>query len=503
MYSHIPTLLVSEALNTKSLLGQLVLNEMQDFKTKCLTPTLEINKGPSTQYFANPDTSGTLIPVASNMKSYTDLLSHRKAPTTRSTYQDLFLNVTKKILTLSGSYSFKQALLEIEKFRSKAGPHFYGAMLRSTKSKDKIINPYHLLTPLTYAKNPEIFQETEKFTILLYFYSNRKKISLELNESLDTTQDIAYVDKLLNLILMCSNHKETVKTPNIIEGFFSRDINTIDTSNSLHSPIVLSRLSFKAFSFTTLAADVISEEKFKGLDFTSSSTNLGNASLFLAAHQVMVNGIFAPDYSISLLKKGSSTLHGTFLTPTVSCNIQSSSTSSNLTWASVCTGRESQQTLKGISSLHCSNYASAYNSQSCSERSLVLADVSIQKTVTLYQKLKLLPIELTSTPAPEELVALNTDFMTYLDYMTTTFSLDLIAIEARYNYIKTLGQTNETDKNQNIIKNVEEIPKNYDASRIFTGVRGSARQAFSGTFTREFVGSPFIITDNLIAVAEL
>ena len=57
--------------------------------------------------------------------------------------------------------------------------------------------------------------------------------------------------------------------------------------------------------------------------------------------------------------------------------------------------------------------------------------------------------------------------------------------------------------NQNIIKNVEEIPKNYDASRIFTGVRGSARQAFSGTFTREFVGSPFIITDNLIAVAEL
>ena len=54
--------------------------------------------------------------------------------------------------------------------------------------------------------------------------------------------------------------------------------------------------------------------------------------------------------------------------------------------------------------------------------------------------------------------------MTYLDYMTTTFSLDLIAIEARYNYIKTLGQTNETDKN----KNTEEVVKETttDSSKI-------------------------------------
>ena len=464
-YQDIPTKLLNQALTTKSLLGQLILEEMKAFETKSMT-TLTTSRDASqdSSYFVNKDTSGTLIPVSQKMQSYVDLLKLRKVPHTVDSYKYLFENVTNKILTLNGSYTFKEALVQIEKFRTKAGAHFYGAILRSTSKKDRIINPFHILTPLTYAKRPDTYPETEKFTVLLYFYANRGKVERSYNVRDNTTSDTEYVDKLLNLILMCANHKEEVHSPNIIEGFHSLNRTAVYNYRNRHIQSSGGAHTFESLTFSTLSANTITEAEYKKLNYKLANQAVGSATLLLAAHQVMVNGIFAPDYGVSLLKKTSSTLSGTFLTPSVSCNIQSSANYKNLTWASVCTGRESQRTLQGISSLHCSNYASAYNSSSISNNSLLLADLSIEKSITLYQKLKLLPVELTSTPSAEELQALSIDFMTYLDYMTTTFALDLIAIEARYKYIKTLGQTNETDKN----KNTEEVVKETtaDSSKI-------------------------------------
>ena len=456
-YQNIPTKLLNQALTTKSLLGQLILEEMKAFETKSMT-TLTTSRDASkdSSYFVNKDTSGTLIPVSQKMQSYVDLLKLRKVPHTVDSYKYLFENVTNKILTLSGSYTFKEALVQIEKFRTKAGTHFYGAILRSTSKKDRIINPFHILTPLTYAKRPDTYPETEKFTVLLYFYANRKKVERSYNVDNNTPSDTEYVDKLLNLILMCANHKEEVHSPNIIEGFHSFNRTAVYNYRNRHIQSSGGAHTFASLTFSTLSANTITEAEYKKLNYKVANQSVGAATLLLAAHQVMVNGIFAPDYGVSLLKKTSSTLSGTFLTPSVSCNIQSASNYKNLTWASVCTGRESQRTLQGISSLHCSNYASAYNSSAISNNSLLLADLSIEKSITLYQKLKLLPVELTSTPSAEELQALSIDFMTYLDYMTTTFALDLIAIEARYNYIKTLGQTNETDKNKNTKEVVKE-----------------------------------------------
>ena len=489
LHQNIPTRLLNQALTTKSLLGQLILEEMKAFETKSMT-TLTTSKDASqdSSYFVNPGTSGTLIPVSQKMQSYVDLLKLRKVPHTVDSYKYLFENVTNKILTLSGSYTFKEALVQIEKFRTKAGAHFYGAILRSTSKKDRIINPFHILTPLTYAKRPDTYPETEKFTVLLYFYANRKKVERSYNVDNNTPSDTEYVDKLLNLILMCANHKEEVHSPNIIEGFHSLNRTAVYNYRNRHIQSSGGEHTFKSLTFSTLSANTITEAEYKKLNYKLANQSVGSATLLLAAHQVMVNGIFAPDYGVSLLKKTSSTLSGTFLTPSVSCNIQSASNYKNLTWASVCTGRESQRTLQGISSLHCSNYASAYNSSSISNNSLLLADLSIEKSITLYQKLKLLPVELTSTPSAEELQALSIDFMTYLDYMTTTFSLDLIAIEARYNYIKTLGQTNETDKN----KNTEEVVKETttDSSKI----RGT-REPIRDVNGRRV--APEVITDDI------
>jgi hypothetical protein len=207
--------------------------------------------------------------------------------------------------------------------------------------------------------------------------------------------------------------------------------NTLDVDNN-----------FNNYIFTKINATEISKEDYDKLDFNQSVINSSTGEELLAAHQVMVNGIFAPDYGVSLLKK-SRGLTGTFLTPSVSCNIQSSSLSTSLTWASVCTGRESQSSLEGISSLHCCNYASAYNSSATSEDSLLLADLSIKKCAELYQKIKVVPVKLSDIPSVEELEAFNKDIIAYIDFMVLTYGLDLPTIEARYQTIlTTIGQTN-------------------------------------------------------------
>ena len=99
-YQNIPTKLLNQALTTKSLLGQLILEEMKAFETKSMT-TLTTSRDASkdSSYFVNKDTSGTLIPVSQKMQSYVDLLKLRKVPHTVDSYKYLFENVTNKIMT--------------------------------------------------------------------------------------------------------------------------------------------------------------------------------------------------------------------------------------------------------------------------------------------------------------------------------------------------------------------------------------------------------------------
>lgn len=444
MIYNIPSLLLTQALTTKSLLGQLVLEEFDSFKIKQLTPTVEtaIAAEADTTYYMNKNTGGTLVPLNKNMQSYVDLLNHRKKASSYISYQYLFSNVTKKILTLNGTYTFKEALVETEKFREKAGTHFYGAILRSTEKKDKLINPYHILTPISLMKRPDILNDQEKYTVLLYFYRNRDRLASEGYTKADNATSISYVDTLLNLILKCTNHKAEVIVKNTIDSFFKRNSASFyNASNQLHNTIDTDN-SFENYTFTKITAQEISKEDYDKIDFTQSAINSSTGEELVAAHQVMVNGIFAPDYGVSLLKKNRG-LTGTFLTPNVSCNIQSESLRNSLTWASVCTGRESQSSFEGISSLHCCNYASAYNPNATSEDSLILADLSIKKCAELYQKIKVLPVKLSDTPSIEELEAFNKDIIAYIDFMILTYSLDLPTIEARYQTIlTTIGQTN-------------------------------------------------------------
>ena len=430
MNTNIPSLLFKEATASQSLLGNLVLSELEAFQIKTMQTIEKTSSADSLSYYINPQSNGVLIPVSPDMASYTALLKNRRTFSWKR-YEYIFSNVTSKILTLSGKFKFEQALLEIEKFRLKAGPHFYGAVLRGSSSK--LINPFHILTPISYMKHPEKFEGD--FQVLLYFYSNRSKAEKDLGNPTSDTKD--YLNDLLSNIIKCSNHKAETKIPNNIENFMD-----FNRTSSVRNLITSSEgQSLSNLRINVVSADEISDEAFEQIDYrtTSLSNSSSSDSMLLSAHQIMVNGIFAPEYGVSLLKKSSRGLYGTFLTPSASCNIQSSSLNSNLTWAGVCTGRESQRTFEGISSLHCSNYASAYNSSSHSDGSITLADLSILRSVEIYQKIGLLSIPLSDTPSEEE-IKQSSDFMQYLEYMTLTFKLDLPQIEARYQTI--IGQTN-------------------------------------------------------------
>lgn len=439
MYSNARINLINHFSNVPSLFTQLLLTELDKFQIKSLetsvSPTTEAIEGSNT-YYINPNSTGAVIPTSNSMQSFKDMLENR-IKYSYSSYEYLFKNVTKKILTLEKTYTFTQALVAIDQFRLKAGNHFYGAVLRSD---DKLINPFHCLTPFTYAKHPQAFNGN--YTVLLFFYSNRTYVENELGDTPNYREPkLKYLDTLINNIIKCSNHKVETTVPNNIESFFNVNPEYLGVMSSITtSPYT--RLP----NLSVLSAKEISKVEFEKIDHLSSTVaDSGATEYLLVPHQIMVNGIFAPEYGVSLLRKTPSKLSGTFLTPSASCNIQSDSLRESLTWASVCTGRESQSTFAGISSLHCSNYASAYNSRAHSNASITLADISISKSVEIYQKLGILATPLSDIPSQDELNHLS-DFMGYIDYMTKTFKLSLPDIENRYNTIK--GQTNGKEEKQ-------------------------------------------------------
>ena len=439
MYSYIPDYLAIQATNPKqNILGQLYLNEVEAFQKKCMQ-SMTATPSDSTKYFIDPSTLGTLVPVDPKMSSFAELTNNRRQFKPLN-YGYIFQNVIKKILTLNGTFSFEEAIVEINKFKEKAGLHFYGAVLRKG---DKLINPYHILTPISYMKNKEVFND--KYTVLLFFYSNINSLFSDGFKKPDADKgDKEYCETLLNNIIKCSNHQDVeIKAPNNLEGFY--------TNKSIASPIdrattrSYARNSFEDLKYHVLQADEITEKEFLELNYVRQAS-IGSSksdTYLLSAHQIMVNGVFAPEYGVSLLKKSRNSLYGTFLTPSASCNIQSDSLKKSLTFASVCTGRESQSTLKGISSLHCCNYASAYNLSSHSDLSVIFAKESIEKCTTIYDKIGILPKTLKDTPTPEELERIA-NFADYITYMTETFKLSLMEIEARYQTIK--GQQNGKEK---------------------------------------------------------
>ena len=112
--------------------GLTILEQMFKSEIKDFTDTFKSNS--SNLSIVQEDTSikgDVIYPIDLRLQSVVDLLSNTSycqsaTPIVTNNYQALFDNVTKKILTIEGEYTFKAALEKVLPFIEKAGPNFYG-----------------------------------------------------------------------------------------------------------------------------------------------------------------------------------------------------------------------------------------------------------------------------------------------------------------------------------------------------------------------------------------
>jgi len=281
----------------------------------------------------------------------------------------LFDNVTKKILMLDGTHTFKEALQITENFIAKLGRNFYGVLFRDG---DNLINPYHPLTAV--AKSSEV--TSKKYKILLYIYDDRELMDLEYYSDLVSSDMCTEVIKKL-LIGVNTKMEEKVIDVEFVNRLTRKDNYTITTSFGLPTDI----------TFSTNRNG-------------TPSPNLMRKQTLVVGHQVLARGTVAPYYGTSILFRDSSRVRssGASLTPFKSANISTNYQGfERVTTGSVCTGSTNGITLDSLATLNHANLSSPYTTTILTVGSLRYADECINMARKLYQAAGLLesytPIE--------------------------------------------------------------------------------------------------------------
>jgi hypothetical protein len=264
---------------------------------------------------------------------------------------ELFGNVTQQIINDKGSYTWKEAIKQIEKYRAQLGKHFYGAVLRSTKKSSVIINPYHPLTALSLMSEADAEVNSYTYNIIIYVYNDR--------------------DRMDDYYKTEASDKKKVQEN--INGIITTYLNRINTIIKVEE--AASRL------------DASGNLKIKFRTRKHNDEEESNDYL-VVAHQLLTNGILAPWYGTSLLRKpiGRNGTTGLQLGPIRSCNISGARANNRSgSYNNVCTGRLSSNTLKGLRSLTHANLGSPFTREIVAPGGLAYIDAMIDKSVELYK----------------------------------------------------------------------------------------------------------------------
>ena len=302
-----------------------------------------------------------IYPVDIKLQSIVDLL-HYKSFCTKNEhpklhpYDKLFNSVTSTILTIEGTYSYKDAINKILPFINKAGANFYGAILR----KDSIIiNPFSVAAVIPHLNS----NHKDKFNIILYFYKDRASLdkNYETNES-----DPELVNTMIENIL------KPIGTP----VTYSTKITSVET---------LTEGQFR-----------IEQSMRVHIDDNFSANSAIKSENYIVAHQAVTRGVLAPFYGATILsKEPTSGASGAHITPMLCANVGSPSTendtlihtkSSPISFGSVCTGSQPNSTLKGLTALTQCNMLSPYNRNTIVAGALAYVDASINKCLEIYKK---------------------------------------------------------------------------------------------------------------------
>ena len=302
-----------------------------------------------------------IYPVDVKLQSVVDLL-HFKSFCTKNEhpklhhYEKLFNSVTSTILTIEGTYSYREAINKIIPFINKAGANFYGAILR----KDSIIiNPFSVAAVIPHLNS----YNQDKFNIILYFYKDRASLdkTYETNES-----DPDLVNTMIENIL------KPIGTP----VTYSTKITSVET---------LTEGQFR-----------IEQSMRVHIDDNFSANSAIKSENYIVAHQAVTRGVLAPFYGATILsKEPTSGASGAHITPMLCANVAAPQTdngtlrstkSSPISFGSVCTGSQPNSTLKGLTALTQCNMLSPYNRNTIVAGALAYVDASINKCLEIYKK---------------------------------------------------------------------------------------------------------------------
>ncbi len=405
--------------------GLTILEQMFKSEIKDFTDTFKSNS--SNLSIVQEDTSikgDVIYPIDLRLQSVVDLLANTSycqsaTPIITNDYKALFDNVTKKILTIEGEYTFKAALERVLPFIEKAGPNFYGVLFRNGNT---IINPFNIAAVLSHITS--YGESSPKFKIMLYFYPNRN----ELDNTYNTHgANIEMINTNIDNVLKSRASKVEI-TANILEA-------EADDQGRIR---------------------VLTGSKVKTISRQSYNANKEN---YIVAHQGITRGVIAPYYGYSALaKEKTGAASGFHLSPFLCANISYSAPKNmkdTINYTSVCTGSQPRNTLKGLTALTQCNMLSPYNRSIILNGALKFADICIQKSLEIYYKAKLIPYIPTYTEVieelPEELINIyeKEGLIGVQEYYESTLEVKE-AVESTKNFIakynKLKGQQNVKTK---------------------------------------------------------
>lgn len=362
---------------------------------------VEAIKQSSTKDFVN---GNVVIKVPMNRKSITDLLSgarnihkdlgeyrsdimnsfssfNQNSGHSRMSYENLFMDTTKRIIKIDTEMTFEQSLNMAIKFRNKLGSKFYGCLLKVKGMDNTLINPFHVLTALSsvseYGLNKKGVMDVSKYKFypIIYILDNEMQLDLEYHS---VFADREKIETNINCLMQIFGSKTQSKTK--ITG---TNLDNLDEEK-------LNKIRKGEMNIEIKYKQTIEDSNDEYEDNDSNN--------YVIAHQLMANGVVAPFYGASIvkIKKNLSDSKGTRLTPMPTVNIAGAVDNfESVIFDNVCTGSTFKNTtLDGLRTQTHVNYASPYgSSKTFMPGSLVYARRMIEKSLQVYRTVKLFDIE--------------------------------------------------------------------------------------------------------------
>ena len=253
--------------------------------------------------------------------------------------------------------SLANAMTSINKIKIALGSKFYGALLIKGKVK---INPLHPLVAMSLVSSEEAASLPKQWKVAVFVYKDRDKLDTLYKSSSADPKIIE--ENLRDLINIYANRVDTVTK--VITSKPIGDGDKLELSYVVENHV--------------------------------DSDHNGEA--MAVAHQLLTNGIIIPYYGTSLLKMTPNSTSGLNVSPMISSNISHDFSLAdgtgfdlggvpaiNVRYSSVCTGSQSNKTLKGLRTLTHSNTLSPYNRSIITDGSLPFVEACNNKSIEIFK----------------------------------------------------------------------------------------------------------------------